>query len=82
MATDVDYGILVGTIGDYTSHEPRVCSTGGLTSRTMRVVDEAVYFLVVPLSANREGSYGFDSEGLERPIGRSTCYERWIGTCP
>ena len=82
MAGDVDYEIYVGTLGDFTSHLPRRCSTGGLTNLRLRIATTDHYFLVVPKSGNREGSYGFDGNGIERPTGADACHPQLIGSCP
>ena len=82
MAGDVDYEIYVGTIGDFTSHLPRRCSTEGLTSHRLRITTSNHYFLVVPKSGNREGSYGFDGNGVERTQGADACHLQSIGSCP
>lgn len=82
MAGDVDYEIYVGTLGDFTSHLPRRCSTEGLTNLRLRIATTDHYFLVVPKSGNREGSYGFDGNGIERPTGADACHLQSIGSCP
>ena len=40
------------------------------------------YYLVVSQSANREGSYGSDSDDVERPPGGSVCLVQAIAACP
>jgi hypothetical protein len=80
-ASDIDYAVYAGTLGDFTSHNARRCSTEGLTTATVGAVGDALYFLVVPLSENREGSYGVDGDGLERPAGISTCHPQLMGPC-
>jgi len=80
-AADQDYAVYLGTIGDFASHWARRCSTRGLTTTTFRTNEEAAYFLVVPLSGNREGSYGTDSEDDERPPGYSICHPQLVGEC-
>jgi hypothetical protein len=82
MAGDLDYAVYRGTLGDFISHVPRRCSTGGFTSASMRTIDDAVYFIVVPLSASREGSYGVDGNGTPRPQGSSPCRQQSVGKCP
>jgi len=67
-SSDSTYSIYEGTLGSFYSHTRRVCSTGGektWTFSTARAND--VYWLVVPRSATRGGSYGTDSSGAERP---------------
>jgi hypothetical protein len=84
VATDVDYAIYTGTLGDSTSHYPRICSTGGLTTISLRLNEtyNYNYFFVVPLSENREGSYGMDSDYVQRPAGAAVCHEQLIEECP
>jgi len=81
-ATDTDYAIYEGVLGDFTSHEPRYCGTGGGTTRTFTPLAGSTYYLVVPLNATREGSYGTNSAGVERPQGLDACLPQQIGTCP
>lgn len=69
-----DYAVMEGTLGSWSSHVPLVCSTGGATSTTVSPGSGAShYYLVVPLSATEEGSYGIDSTGAERPPSATRC---------
>lgn len=69
-----DYGIYAGTLGNFTSHRAIDCADAG-HDNTEVVTPPAgnTYFLVVPLTAAEEGSYGQDSSGHERPRGTVTC---------
>jgi len=80
-AADSDYAIYEGTVGDSTSHVLRYCSTGGATTMSLVPAAENTYYLVVPRSADREGSYGADSAGVERPAAAAACVPRQVGTC-
>ena len=74
-----DYTVHEGAIGNWYSHTsiPSACTTAGATSLTgLTPQSGSRYFLVVPVSATAEGSYGTDSGGLERPVSTSVC----IGT--
>lgn len=85
VPTDVDYAVYVGVLPDFTSHAPRSCSSQGLTTRTVRGIDEPeAYFLVVPLSATREGSYGSDGAGVDRPAAPPGvgCRPQLVEPCP
>jgi hypothetical protein len=84
VESDVDYAVFTGTLGDPTSHYPRVCSTGGMTTVRLRLNDtyNHNYFFVVPLSETREGSYGVDSDFNPRPVGAAVCHERLVEECP
>ena len=81
-ASGVDYAIYQGTIGTYYSHTLKFCSTQGLLNKTFAADPEDLYFLVVPVSADREGSYGTDSALVERPVGTSACKPQLVGSCP
>jgi hypothetical protein len=64
----VDYAIYEGALGSFYSHVMADCSDDG-GDRTEDYKPQAVssYYLVVPLSSMDEGSYGVDSNGVERP---------------
>jgi len=93
---DTDFAVYAGAIGDFTSHEPVMCSTAGQESSwrysrpTLGIVGEPTaifsaaddsYFLVVPQNGAREGSYGLDSDSLERPRSTASCYPQELGAC-
>ena len=67
LASDVDYEVYQGFIGDFAIHNPLSCSTGGLTEITVPLPLGDKYFLVVPSSVTSEGSYGRTRDGTERP---------------
>jgi hypothetical protein len=78
-----DYAIYEGQIGDFTSHAPIDCSDdGGDGSEVITLPPGDRYLLVVPLDAGREGSYGLDSSGAERPSALSTCRTAQALGCP
>jgi hypothetical protein len=68
-----DYAIYEGTIGNWYSHSSLVCSTSNATSATVTPSDGDRYYLIVPLSATQEGSYGTRTGGTEIPQGSSPC---------
>jgi hypothetical protein len=76
-----DYAIYEGTIGSFTTHSSRFCSTGGSTSKSFTPASESVYFLIVPLNGSAEGSYGTTGLGTERPVGLSVCRPQQLGGC-
>ena len=79
---DTDFEIYEGTIGDFTGHVPRFCSTGAATTSTFLPAGGDTFYLVVPRNATREGSYGISSSG-ERPQGGVfTCFDQEIDACP
>lgn len=79
--SDSDYAVFVGTLGNFVSHTPDTCSTGGALTRNLAPPGDALYFLVVPTNGLREGSYGKRSDGSERPLGAAICLERETGAC-
>lgn len=56
--------------------------TDGATRKSFTPLASDTYYLVVPLGATREGSYGTDSEGLERPQGVTACLPQQVAACP
>jgi len=80
--TDTDFGVYEGTIGNYYSHEARYCGTGGATTKTLTPLAGDTYYLIVPLNATREGSYGTNGAGTERPPAATACLPQGIGGCP
>jgi hypothetical protein len=81
-STDVDDAVYQGRLGDFSSHVPLACSTGGANTFDMAEDGTSGYFLVVPLSPNREGSYGVDGDGRERPAAGESCIPQSVRTCP
>lgn len=73
VASDSDYAIYEGTLGQFDTHLPAVCSSGGELTRTLTPAAGDRYFLVVPRNAEREGSYGVDSVGSPRASSASAC---------
>jgi hypothetical protein len=69
----VDYAIYQGDIGSWFTRTPEVCSTGGALAATITPGSGSSYYLVVPLAARSEGSYGVDSSGVSRPPSSSPC---------
>lgn len=79
--TDTDYAVYEGALGNFASHAPLVCSTGGATSATFAPPAGNVFFLVVPRNHWSEGSYGLDGDGVQRAPSGSPCLSQSIG-CP
>ncbi|HYS06025.1 MAG TPA: cadherin-like domain-containing protein, partial [Candidatus Dormibacteraeota bacterium] len=80
---DTDYEIYEGTLGAYSSHTQKFCSTSGATTRTFPQPPGSTYYLVVPRNTAREGSYGRASDGTERPQGNNACVPQAIAAaCP
>ena len=73
-----DYAIHEGTLGSFNSHTSLQCSTAGANTTTVSPLASNSYYLVVPLDAGAEGSYGQDSYGNERSVGMGTCEPQQI----
>ena len=75
----LDYAIYEGTIGSYYSHDVSVVCTDTGGDLVEEVVPQSAssYYLVVPLGEAAEGSYGRDSNGVERPV--ATSVDRCLG---
>lgn len=82
QASDDDYGVYEGSIGDFSSHQPRTCTTFGALSHTLTPEAGDVYFLVVPQSGVVEGGYGTTSTGAPRSAAAAPCREQQIAGCP
>jgi hypothetical protein len=72
-ASETDYAVYEGSLGSFTTHHSVVCSTSGATSATIGAAPGNAYYLVVPRTASKEGSYGRRSGGAERPAATSAC---------
>ena len=78
-----DYSVHRGTLGTWYSHQALACTTGGVTSTTLAPGAASSYFLVVPLTADAEGSYGATSAGVQRPSSSAACRSVWVTqVCP
>lgn len=82
----LDYAIYEGQLGSYYSHVMKDCSDdGGDRSEEIAPAAGDTYYLVVPLAAASEGSYGTDSNGAERPPAGAAdrCLAtQLLGDCP
>ncbi|HEX6849851.1 MAG TPA: PKD domain-containing protein [Candidatus Polarisedimenticolaceae bacterium] len=74
VATDNDYAVYQGRLGEFASHVPVLCSTGGATAATIPAAAGDVYLLVVPNDGYYEGRYGLSGSGAEIPAGPTRCY--------
>lgn len=81
-AGDTDYRVYRGTIGDFRSHVPVTCSTGGLSSAILDPGPDDAYFLVAPTNEETDGSYGFNSDGEPRLMGPTACQWQSVESCP
>jgi uncharacterized repeat protein (TIGR01451 family) len=81
VTTDSDYAVYQGTLGDYSSHQPITCSTGGTVGFSVSPPSASAYYLVVPSNLFTEGSYGPAAAGAERPASAAPCLPQGVGTC-
>lgn len=78
---DGDYAVYEGQLGGFTDRTPRTCSTGGALSFSLTPAAGNTYYLIVPVHADREGSYGTDGSGIERPQGTGACAQQVVRSC-
>jgi len=78
-----DYSVHEGELGNWYSHTPLDCSTGGALTTTVTPTIGNRYLLIVPLSPDAEGSYGADWIGSDRPPSSGACRTSLvIDPCP
>ena len=82
LASDLDFEVYEGPVGDFGNHGPVTCTTAGATTATFASAAGDRYFLVVPRNAEREGSYGADSAGVERAPSTAACLPQEVSDCP
>jgi len=80
-AADTDHAIYEGAPGNFTSHVPITCSTAPAPSWNFTPQPGNRYFLLVPINATREGSYGLGAGGAERPVSGLACRPQLVA-CP
>jgi hypothetical protein len=80
LVSAVDYAVYEGALGDFGSHVERSCSTAGSTMAVFSPASGDRYYLVVPLSQDREGGYGAASSG-PRGEGLSACLPQSSAGC-
>jgi hypothetical protein len=61
-----DHAIYFGSVGNYTSYIDAVCDAGISGSRSVIPPGGNVFWVVVGVNGLMEGSYGVDSDGVER----------------
>ncbi len=81
LVSDTDHAIYEGTLGNFTSHVPVTCTTAPGHSWNFTPQAGNRYFLLVPINATREGSYGAGVGGAERPISAAACAPQLVA-CP
>jgi hypothetical protein len=80
--SDTGYLVYEGTVGSWYSHVPVSCVPVGTTTSTFVPGAGNRYYLVVPTNGANEGSYGKNSNSVERPASTSACVPQSVGTCP
>lgn len=68
-----DYAIYEGTVGSWYSHVPGLCTTSGNLTAVYSPAPGNRYYLVVPLNASAEGTYGHATGGSPIPVSGSAC---------
>ncbi len=81
QSSDNDYEVYEGSIGDFGSHMSVICSADGGTTTTITPAAGNTYYIVGPRGPTREGSYGTDSQGNERPQAIGPCSAQVVGPC-
>ena len=79
--SDTDHAIYEGTLGSFTSHVPVTCSTNNGHTWNFTPLAGNRYFLLVPINASKEGSYGLSGAGIERPVSAAACKPQLVA-CP
>lgn len=80
--TDTDYEVYEGSLSNFYSHTSVLCSTSGATGAIVLPSIDSAYYLVVPNNGTREGNYGVNSSGANRPPGSAACLPQEVGVCP
>ncbi|OGF63648.1 MAG: hypothetical protein A2Y62_02025 [Candidatus Fischerbacteria bacterium RBG_13_37_8] len=62
------------------NHASLNCAITGTSTSTAQDTG-SYYYLVVPLNASNEGSYGVDSSNVERPQGTTPCHAQDLTSC-
>jgi hypothetical protein len=82
VASDSDFEIYAGDMSNFTVYGPKFCSTAGATTLTFTPAAANEFYLVVPRNVTREGSYGADSTGGQRPPASPACLPQAVAGCP
>jgi hypothetical protein len=79
--TTTAYGVYRGTLPFSTyNHASLSCSVSSTSFSTPQDIS-SYYFLVVPLNATNEGSYGTSSSGSQRPQAAIPCHPQNTNSC-
>ncbi len=82
VLADQDYGVYEGLLGQFESHAPVACSTGGVTTFSVDAPPSSAFYLVVPANDEREGTHGVRGDGSDRLHGSAVCLDRALASCP
>ena len=81
-AGDTNYGIFAGTIPTFDVANAVLCETPfGGTAKTVEPEPGNTFYLVVPHNEFWQGSFGQNSQGIERPMTGSWCFTQEVTTC-
>ena len=78
---DTDFAVYEGSLGTTDSAVPVTCTTGGETFADIVPSSGSRFYLVVPRSDAIEGSYGTDSNGVERAPSSGACVPQAVAVC-
>ncbi|MCP3981896.1 MAG: hypothetical protein GY716_21545 [bacterium] len=78
---DVEFAVYRGELGQFDSHAPVNCETGGLTEATVPLPPDDMYYLVAPHNGEYEGSVGTRGDGTQRPSSGAPCFVRAYAPC-
>jgi hypothetical protein len=78
-----DYAVYEGTLGVWYSHASISCTVPNrYLHSTVTPAAGSTYYLIVPVNANSEGSYGLTGAGTEIPGAALACHAaRQLGGC-
>ncbi len=78
-----DYAVYQGTLGSWYSHAALTCAAPNRYLKySFTPASGSAYYLVVPVNANSEGSYGLTGAGSEIPGAALACHvARQLGGC-
>jgi hypothetical protein len=66
--------LYIGNLGDYGSYTQAVCDIGVDGEFILDSTPNDIFWIIVGRNGSNEGSYGFDSNGFQRPaLGGSLC---------
>lgn len=78
-----DYSVHEGVLGQWYSHAPLRCTSGGALTLTLTPSGGDRYYLIAPIVGSFTGSLGTNSLGAERPDGSPSCTDdRATAPCP